>query len=153
VGAQYDGAVKEMIWRLKFFRLRTAARSAAQLVARALPETLEIDVVTAVPIAPERYRERGYNQAELIARAVARRLNVRYTPLLARLDAGHQVGRGRHDRLSRIQGAFLARRALCGERVLIVDDVVTTGATLEECAQTLMAAGAAEVWGGAVARH
>lgn len=153
VGAAYTGAVKEMIWRLKFSRLRMAAQPAAELIMRVLPATVKVDVVTAVPIAPERYRERGYNQAELIAREVARRLGVRYAPLLARRDAVHQIGRGRDERLAQIKGAFLARRGLRDARVLIVDDVVTTGATLEECAQTLVAAGAANVWGGAVARH
>jgi ComF family protein len=153
VGARYDGAVKDMIWQLKFSRLRMAAEPAAELVARALPPDMALDVVTAVPIAPDRYRERGYNQAELIARAVARQFNLRYIPLLARTDAVHQVGRGRQERLAQIKGAFYARRGLAGERVLIVDDVITTGATLGECARMLLEVGAGEVWGGAVARH
>jgi predicted amidophosphoribosyltransferase len=77
VGAFYDGAVKDAIWRLKFSRLRAAAGPAAELVVRALPGS-NFDLVTAVPTSPERYRERGYNQAELIGRAVAERLGVRY---------------------------------------------------------------------------
>lgn len=153
VGAHYGGVMKELILQLKFHRLRSAAEVAAELIVQALPRDLAPDVVTAVPVAPERYRERGYNQAELIGRAVAARIGVRYAPLLGRLTSAHQLGRGRAERLAQIKGAFYGRRELRGEQVLIVDDVVTTGATLDECAVMLREAGAGEVWGGAVARH
>jgi ComF family protein len=153
VGARYDGAVKELVLRLKFYRLRAAARVAAALVLAALPEDLVVDVVTAVPVAPARYRERGYNQSELLARAVAAGLGRRYTPLLGRTGSEHQLGQDRVARLEQIRGAFYARRWLDGRRVLVVDDVVNTGATLSECAETLVAVGAGEVWGAAVARH
>lgn len=153
VGTGYDGAVKELIWRLKFHRLREAAEVAAFLVVKALPKDLVPDVVTSVPVAPVRYRERGYNQSELVARQVAARLGLPYTSLLGRVNAVHQIGLGREERLEQIDGAFYSMRNLSGQRVLVVDDVVTTGATLSECAKTLAAAGTSEVWGAVVARR
>ncbi len=152
VGAFYDGAVKELIWKLKFFRLWAAADVCAELVVAALPEGLMVDVVTSVPVAPARYRERGYNQSELVARAVARRLRVRYSSLLGRHNVTHQLGKTRAMRLDQIRGAFYGLRVAAG-RVLVVDDVVTTGATLAECAAALKVLGAETVWGAAVARH
>jgi ComF family protein len=153
VGAHYGKAIKELILQLKFHRLRAAAEVAAELVLAALPEDVMVDVVTAVPVAPARYRERGYNQSELLARAVAAELRRPYAPLLGRTSSAHQLGQDRVVRLEQVRGTFYARRQLDGARVLVVDDVVTTGATLGECAKVLRVAGAGEVWGAAVARH
>lgn len=153
VAARYDGAVKELIWRLKFLRLRAAAGAAAKLVLACRSHWPPADVVTAVPVAPARRRERGYNQSELVAREVARSLGVPYMALLDRKSTVHQIGLGRSDRLEQVAGAFVPAWKLENHRVLLVDDVVTTGATLSECAAVLRAAGAAEVWGAAVARH
>jgi ComF family protein len=155
VATDYTGPVKELILSLKFKRSRSAAALAAWLLAGRLSlESARFDCVTAVPIAPARYRERGYNQAELIARALARQLGVPYRSLLGRTTTEHQMGRTRAERLAGIQGAFYAtRRHLAGQRILVVDDVVTTGATLGECAHVLRGAGAKVVYGAAVARH
>jgi ComF family protein len=152
VGAYYDGPVQEMILKLKFHRLRAAAEPAAQLILDSLP-SWPIDTVTAVPVSPARRRERGYNQAELIARQVAAALELPFAPLLARSGTSHQLGLDRRSRLELVQGAFYAVGTYPGRRVLIVDDVITTGATLTECAEVLTRVGAAEVWGAAVARH
>jgi ComF family protein len=145
--------VKELILRLKFHRAQGAAVAATKLVLRGLPEGHPLDLVTSVPVSPGRLRERGYNQSELVARQLARRVGLPYRALLARTTSGHQLGAARGTRLEQVKGAFHARRALGAERVLIVDDVITTGATLSECAEVLMAAGAGSVWGAAVARH
>ncbi|MDB5179185.1 MAG: phosphoribosyltransferase [Patescibacteria group bacterium] len=153
VGAHYAGSAKELVLALKFQRLRAAARAAALLVAQGLPEGLAADVVTAVPISASRYRERGYNQAELVARQLAHRLGLPYSALLGRTNSVHQLGLDRQTRLEQIKGAFYPVRRLEGRRVLVVDDVLTTGATLSECAQTLAAAGAESVWGAVVAKH
>ncbi|HEY6736878.1 MAG TPA: phosphoribosyltransferase family protein [Candidatus Saccharimonadia bacterium] len=152
VAARYERGLREAILALKFRRLRGVVEVAAGLVTP-LVSAGEFELVTSVPIAPARYRERGYNQSELIARRVARRLELPYRTLLGRQGAVHQLGLGRADRLARVQGEFYGARRLAGQRVLVVDDVVTTAATLEECARVLMAAGAGEVWGAAVARH
>jgi ComF family protein len=153
VGAYYEAAVKELILQLKFHRLQAAAAAASALVLEVLPAGIEFDLVTSVPVAPPRLRERGYNQSELVARHVARGLGRPYQAALSRTTTGHQLGVDRSTRLQQVRGAFYARRLLERERVLIVDDVITTGATLSECAEALAGAGAGCVWGAAVARH
>jgi ComF family protein len=153
VGAGYEGAVKELVLRLKFHRLRLAAVAAAGLVLREAGSWPAVDVVTSVPVAAGRYRERGYNQSELVAREVARRLGLPYRGLLGRTTATHQIGLDRRSRIEQVSGAFYGVEQLEGQRVCVVDDVVTTGATLSACAEVLTAAGAAGVWGAAVARH
>ncbi|HSX02833.1 MAG TPA: phosphoribosyltransferase family protein [Candidatus Saccharimonadia bacterium] len=152
--ALYTGPVRELVLGLKFKRSRASAQLAAELMAVALTRAGAplADAVTAVPIAPARYRERGYNQAELMARALARRLGLPYRPLLGRVGADHQIGRGRHERLDQVRGRFYATRQLNDQRLLIVDDVLTTGATLAECSRVLAQAGAGAIWAATVAR-
>ncbi len=153
VGAFYDGPVKELILQLKFHRLRSADVAAAALVMRAIPAGERFDVVTSVPVSPLRYRERGYNQSELVAKRVARELGLPYRSMLGRTTSAHQMGGDRAARLRQIAGAFFAFKPVGGQRVLVIDDVITTGATLSECATTLSEAGAASVWGAVIARH
>jgi competence protein ComFC len=152
VAADYNGAVKELVLALKFHQLQSAAQVAAELLVEVVPGR-PFDAVTSVPIAPSRYRERGYNQSELLAKLVARQLRLPYHAGLARTSSQHQLGLGRAGRLQSVQGAFYAIRTWADQRLLIVDDVVTTGATLEACARELQLAGAGEVWGLAVARR
>jgi len=151
--AIYRGPMKELIRILKFKRGRSAANVAARLILQQLPPSLDLDVVTAVPISPSRYRERGYNQSELIAKIIARRLGVPYRSTLMRSSTAHQIGLSRLDRLAAIKGSFQTIRRLDGQRILVVDDVLTTGATLSECAAVLSSAGAASVQGATVARR
>ena len=153
VGGEYEGAVKELILRLKFHRLRTASDPAAELLCHTAGDWPRCDIVTSVPVAAGRYRERGYNQSELIARAVARSLDRPYQPLLGRVTATHQIGLDRRSRLEQVAGAFYPLSPLAGQTILVIDDVVTTGATLSECAAVLRRAGAGVIWGAAVARH
>ncbi len=152
VGTIYEDAAKELIWQLKFHRSWAAADAMAAVLLRRLNVDYQFDSITAVPIAPSRYRERGYNQAELIAKRLAQHLKLPYRPLLIRFGSHHQVGQSRSERINQISGAFVAKRQLSGESVLVVDDVITTGATLAECASVLREAGASSVWGAAAAR-
>ena len=151
--AVYRGSAKELIRILKFKRGRSAAGVAARLILQQLPAGLDVDMVTAVPISPSRYRERGYNQSELIAKIIARQIGRPYRPALMRSTSAHQVGRGRNERLEAIRGSFQSIRAVDGQRILVIDDVLTTGATLAECAAVLSAAGASCVQGATVARR
>jgi ComF family protein len=114
---------------------------------------MDIGLVTAVPVSAARYRERGYNQAELVAKVVAGRLGLPYSAVMGRHASVHQLGLDRRTRLEQVKGSFYALKKLDGRRMLVVDDVVTTGATMSECAAVLCEAGAGEVWGAAVARH
>lgn len=153
VATDYEGSVKELVLQLKFHRLRAATETATDLLMGCAGQWPEVDLVTSVPVAASRYRERGYNQSELLARAVARRIGLPYRTTLGRLTATHQIGQDRLARRRQVAGAFYGLRQLRDARVLIVDDVVTTGATLSECAAVLDGAGAGLVWAAGLARH
>jgi ComF family protein len=153
VAADYDGAVRLAVLALKNNRARSVASQLGDVLTKALDDDNgRFDLVTWVPVSPARRRERGYNQAELLGRRVARRLGLPTAPTLGRTTSLHQTGAARAQRLAQVAGAFYATQRLDGRRVLLVDDVVTTAATMEECARVLLAAGAAEVHGTAVAR-
>lgn len=123
---------------------RWLSRSAADLLADA-------DVIVPVPLHPLRLLARRYNQAAEIARALGRRSEARYLPdaLVRKRDTGTQGGRSGGGRRRNVQGAFVVpasrRAAVEGRRVLLIDDVITTGATAEACARALTAAGARAV--------
>lgn len=106
------------------------------------------DVVTWVPAHPDQRKIRGYDQGQILARAVAFRLGVRARPMLARRSGSSQKGLGRADRL--VGPDVRSKRPVCGN-VLLVDDVMTTGASLECCAHALRSAGAERVAGAIVA--
>jgi competence protein ComFC len=150
VASAYAGAVHDLIGLLKYHRQRDAATVLAATLTPLLDPT-RFDVVTSVPVATSRLRQRGYNQSELIAQSVARVLALPYRPLLRRLRNTQQVGKSRHQRLEQVGGLFVAR-VTSPLRILIIDDVLTTGATLNSCAVALQAVGATEVWGAVVAR-
>ena len=155
---QYEGAIRTAIHNLKYRH----ARFLASFLARVLAETvarrpLEADLVIPVPLAPRRHRERGYNQSELIAAELAQvsRLPAPSVGLLEKpRDTRPQVGLSAPKRRRNLWGAFVCLRpeAVAGRRCLLVDDVMTTGATLESCAEPLHRAGAARVMGLVVAR-
>jgi predicted amidophosphoribosyltransferase len=138
----FEGVPKDLIVALKFRHRRAAAGVlAAQMVRRLRVE--HVDVVTWAPTSARRVRRRGYDQAEAIAQAVARHLGVPCRRLLYRAHGAPQTGRSRADRLT--GPAFRARRPRHGLVVLVVDDVVTTGATLRTAAEALLAAGVSRV--------
>lgn len=136
--------------------LDLAPALAALLAARV--DASAVDALVPVPLAARRLRERGYNQAARLAAALARRIErpLRDDWLLRLTDTAPQLGLPRGQRLANLRGAFaaepLALHALRGRRIALVDDVMTTGATLAESARTLLAAGAAEVQAWVVAR-
>jgi ComF family protein len=122
---------------------------AAQMAANAPPGLLEGRSLVPVPLHPARRRRRGFNQAEQLARALARRAGLLVADCLERTGGGartSQVGRGRQERLGALQGSVRMRAgAPVPLRVLLVDDVVTTGSTLAACAAALSSAGVREV--------
>lgn len=145
----YDGAGRELVARLKYRNARSSlpflVRGMAALVADTPP-----DLVTWAPTTPARVRARGFDQAELLARGVARHLGVPCRRLLRRGAGPAQTGR---DAVDRHRGpAFASARRLDGLRILLVDDVVTTGATVAAAAQALREVGAGEVAVVAAAR-
>lgn len=142
----YDALAKQLVHRLKFERAQAAASEIADLMAARLAAA-GYDLVTYVPTAPSRVRQRGYDQAQLIARQLAHRLGLPCYPLLVRVGSQRQVGSSRAARHQQMQQAFRAQRQqlYVGQHVLLVDDVLTTGATCEAAAGKLKQAGAKRV--------
>jgi len=145
----YDGALREAIHALKFGGCRAIAGPLGDLIAATVQadDRLRADVIIPVPLHASRYRQRGFNQAELLARRVAMRLGLPCEArLLRRARATEaQSGLNREVRETNVRGAFVCARPLAGHDVLLVDDVMSTGFTVSECARALGSAGAREV--------
>jgi predicted amidophosphoribosyltransferase len=138
----YDGAGRELVARLKYRNGRSALGWLADGMAALIPvaERTAIDVVTWAPTTRKRAATRGFDQAELLARRVASRLGVCCQRLLERRASPPQTGRDAAAR--RIGPVFTVRGVVNDGRVLVVDDVVTTGATVAAAAAALRGAGA-----------
>lgn len=142
----YGGELKRLVKSLKFERARQAAPSLAELLDWLLPELPTTTAVVFVPTANSRRRQRGYDQSELIARALAGRRGWPCRQMLERSDGSRQMGSGRRQRLARAKTLFkTAGPAPSGAPILLVDDVATTGASLGAAAKVLKAAGASQV--------
>lgn len=147
VAFAYEGTVRNLVARLKY---RGAHASAGWLAAR-MAEVLgecSVDVVTWAPTTARRRRQRGYDQAQLLARALAYEIGARAESRLRRTSGSVQTGRSAPDR----QDVAFITSAAVPARVLLVDDVVTTGATLRAASAALRANGAHVVIGAAAAR-
>ncbi|WP_258840539.1 ComF family protein [Mechercharimyces sp. CAU 1602] len=143
---QYQGWAKHIIRMYKFQGKREWATPLGEMMAELLWEHQKlIDLITYVPLSPARWEMRGYNQAELLAQVIARRLRVPMVSTLRRLHS-EQVQSSR-SRYARLQGSGHLYSLYSGrvqdklkqKRIVIVDDVYTTGATLHACAQTIAA--------------
>ena len=154
----YEGVIRTAIHQLKFRQARFLAPFLARVLARGLAQRpLQADLVIPVPLSAGRKRERGYNQSELIAIELARLAPLPApTPeaLAKPRDTRPQVGLSAVERRRNVAGAFACPRPelVEGRRILLIDDVMTTGATLEACAAPLVEAGAARVMALVVAR-
>ena len=149
----YEGRVRRSVIRFKFYGEKKYADFYAEKLAELLrkgPVPARFDVVTAVPVSRERKEARGYNQSELLARRLARELSA---CLVKIRDNPEQHLLSRPDRLKNVKGVYRALRPQArGKRILLVDDIVTTGSTLLECAEVLFEGGAEAVDCAAVAQ-
>ena len=154
-GFEYSYAIKPLLHQLKYQSVRGIGRYLGDLLYCTTPLP-PLDLIAAIPLHPKRQADRGFNQAQEIARQLSAHLGVAYIPLTRRLRASVSQAsiRSRQQRLKNLEGMFgLVKSAppLTGKTVLLVDDVCTTGTTLNECAKILKAAGANKVIGLVVA--
>lgn len=144
----YQGGIRRTLHALKFEGERSLAAPTGQLMAAALPAPLKFDMVAFVPMRPDKQAERGYNQSELLARAVAKALGCPCVPLLKKVHStSTQHELTREERLKNPLGAYRADRRAEGKCILLIDDIVTTGSTICECAKELYRSGAKAVVG------
>ena len=152
----YEARIRHAIHRLKYQRLSALADPLGDALSRFWQRLgAQATCIVPVPLHPDRQRERGYNQSELLARRVGLLAGIPVYPhALRRVRAtAAQMTLNAAERSANVAGAFRCDDpAVRGATVLLIDDVCTTGATLEACAQALKAAGAAEVHGLTLAR-
>lgn len=153
----YEGNVRKSLLRYKFHNARSFAAPYGRLLAMKLLELYPegFDVLTWVPVSRLRKLRRGYDQVELLAKAVGKELGITPVPLLKKVRHNRpQSGiTGAEKRRANVLGAYREtdREAIAGRRILLLDDILTTGATAGECARVLKTAGAKEVHCAAVA--
>jgi len=155
---RFDGVIRRAIIDLKYHNLRAIVPTLSVfMAARLSDEDFAADLIVPVPLHPKRLRHRGYNQSALLAKelGVLQQIAVAECALARIRDSDSQVhSRDAESRRRNVVGAFACTDAtVSGKRILVVDDVCTTGATLEACATALRAAGSSEVWGLTVARE
>ena len=153
--ASYGGSVRDAVHVLKFGGRRSLARPLGDLILDQCGSLLDAaDALVPVPLARARERERGFNQAELLAERLGERRGLRVRPRwLVRLRAtAAQSDLSAAARRANVADAFAAAPAVAGRDVVLIDDVITTGATVSECARALTAAGVRRVGVLAVAR-
>ena len=154
---EMQGAAQKAVHRLKYSGVRALAAPMGIAMAQHLERHgVAPDLIVPVPLHRSRQRERGYNQAALLAREVGGWMRVPVDAgLLERTESAGPQARSasREERQANVAGAFRARREVIGKSIVIVDDVTTTGATLQECAAVLRQAGARRAWGLTFARE
>lgn len=143
----YDAALRVAIHRVKYDGEKTLGRCLGRWLTRALSsETAEMDCIVPVPLHPRRLRERGFNQSELLSESLALASGISHAPrLLSKISPTRsQTTLGRRDRKKNLRGTFALSRGAtaANRRILLVDDIYTTGCTVEECARVLRRAGA-----------
>lgn len=154
----YEDMVREALLRYKFYRMTTYSKYFGKLIAECVNEHIDsdIDFITWVPLSKQRLRKRGYDQAQLLAMEVATQLSIPCVPLLRKTRNTSPQSRAgdASKRRTNISGAYIVmdKMSLDGKTILLIDDIVTTGSTLSECARVLGMNGADKVYCATVAR-
>jgi len=144
----YEGLLREWIHLYKYGRIKTLSRPLGDLLARAVPRDEPFDALVPVPLHWRRRWQRGFNQSDLLARGLSRRIGLPLLKALRRFRAtGVQAGLSNTGRRRNVAAAFRCPdpRQVNGKRILLIDDVMTTGSTGAACALALKRAGAARV--------
>lgn len=152
----FDGSLRKVLHRLKYRRDLALGQSLAEEILPAF-RSLQwpVDLVVPVPLGKKRFKERGYNQAALIAHPLALALGLEYTVKTLRRwrETRTQVGLSREQRRENVSGVFRVDAGTAhGRNILLIDDVATTGSTLSSAAEALRAAGAVQVYAFTAAR-
>ena len=144
----YEGELRELIHLFKYGRVQTLAKPLGRFLGQALPREQSFDVIVPMPLHWRKRWQRGFNQSELLAAELSRRTHVPVKKALRRIRfTSSQAGLTNAKRRVNVSGAFRAANpsALKGKRVLLIDDVMTTGATAASCARALKLAGVEQV--------
>jgi len=144
----YEAELRQLIHLFKYGRVRTLSGPLGKLLALALPREQAFDVIVPMPLYWRKRWQRGFNQSELLAREIGRRMHTPVENALRRVrNTAAQAGLTSAKRRLNVSGAFQAKKRanIDGRRVLLIDDVMTTGATAASCARALQRAGARQV--------
>jgi competence protein ComFC len=143
----FNGPARLAVHRLKYRQERARAEWCGELMSSLLTELAwSCDTLVPVPLHAKRFRDRGFNQAEVLCNVISERAGIAVRPAVGRWRATpSQVGLSADQRLANVEGAFIAHERLTNANVLLVDDVLTTGATLNACALACIDAGAKQV--------
>lgn len=147
------GTLQRLVGVYKFQSVRDAHKVIGELLLECVPELPPETVVVPVPTVGSHVRERGFDHAYLIARYVARKRGLRLDTSLQRRSTSKQRDATKQQRLRQAQAAFKVKKSLPSVPHLLIDDVVTTGATIQFASKALLDAGAASVWVAAVSRQ
>lgn len=150
--AAYDGKMRELVHSLKFHDRHDLRRLLGRWLAAATADIIQdADVILPVPLSRWRLIQRRFNQAAILAQELGRHTSIRFEPqaLVRKKNTSRQVGLSRRDRVTNVSGAFVvppsSRTKIEGRRILLIDDVITTGATVSACARALKRSGAVAV--------
>lgn len=150
----FDGSARKLIYNLKIKNIRSMAEFMGEKIAEfIMSENITFDFITFVPMTKREKARKGFNQSELIAKEVAKRTKKPfYSALIKVRETDRQVGLSVCERKENLTGAFAANKQILGKKVLLVDDVITTGSTMREACAALFAGGAKFVYCAAFAR-
>lgn len=157
-GSYKDKVLKEALHEFKYSGVFAVGEILGEVLCRRLVKWLNHGdnlVVVPIPLHINKFKKRGFNQSELLARAISRRFNLEGGLALSRIrETQTQVGLSRGDRQKNLDGAIICSdpELIIGRNILLIDDVVTTGSTINECAKVLKSAGAKKIYAVAVAR-
>lgn len=152
VGA-LDGALKDLLYAYKFENLKSAAEDLTELLDKTIDYLPKDTIITYVPTLPSHIRQRGYDQVALISRKLSKYRNLKHENTLLRSSSTHQRDSTAKQRWLNAKSAYKINKITKGATYLLIDDIVTTGASIEYGAKTLIENGANEVWVAAIARQ